>query len=95
MYRQTWKLDREGKFTSIRHGLRYCHHCEEVKEVIETILTKGVDEEGGEDGEYGEAGAAKYGNNCEECQQTIWDTMTRFYPALCSSCSVHKWQTKE
>ena len=43
MYRQTWKLNKEGKFT-IRHGLNYCDadHCEEVKEVVETLLGERV-----------------------------------------------------
>ena len=51
MFRQIWRLDKEGNLISIYQGLRYCLHCEEVKEVVDTVLSKRLDEEDEEDEE--------------------------------------------
>ena len=42
MFRQTWKFDEKGNFTSIRQGHTYCQHCKGVKQVVETVLTEKV-----------------------------------------------------
>ena len=42
MYRQMWKLDKEGNFTSIRQALIHCPQCEEVKQIVQTVLTERV-----------------------------------------------------
>ena len=42
MYRQMWKFDKEGNYTSIRKGHVYCNHCKDVKQIIETVLTERV-----------------------------------------------------
>ena len=42
MYRQMWKLDKEGNYTSIRQGHAYCNLCKDVKQVVETVLAERV-----------------------------------------------------
>ena len=42
MYRQMWKFDEDGNYTSIRQGHVYCNHCKDVKQIIETVLTERV-----------------------------------------------------
>ena len=40
MFRQMWKLDKEGNLKSIRQNLHYCRYCGEVKQVVDTLLTE-------------------------------------------------------
>ena len=42
IYRNMWKLDKEGNMTKTCQGLAHCANCEDVKKVVDTVSMKRV-----------------------------------------------------
>ena len=42
IYRNMWKLDKDGNMTKTCQGLAHCANCDDVKKVVETVSMKRV-----------------------------------------------------